>query len=184
MTGLPRKFVSTAVTTTMVAAVAALLALAALIVAGYKPQVVTSGSMRPQLDRGSLIFVKPTPAQQLRVGDVITFENPIKGGDKLVTHRIVATVNAPEGRGFITRGDANASRDPWKFMVDENAGRLAFSIPQVGHLSFLVHSRNGYIALFILPLLALSGIALRHIWRSSSAPDATGDGTVAATGGL
>jgi signal peptidase I len=57
VTSLPRKFVSAAATLLMVAAATALLGLGALILAGYQPQVVKSGSMRPMLERGSLVFV-------------------------------------------------------------------------------------------------------------------------------
>lgn len=169
MTSVPRKFVSAAVTICLVAAAAALLSLAFLIIAGYKPQVVKSGSMRPMLERGSLVFVKPTPAAELAVGDVITFQNPIKGGKELVTHRIVAVKNTQQGRVFETKGDANVTRDPWIVKMDKDAGLLAFDVPYVGQLSFLVHSRNGYIVLFALPLALLAMIALWRIWFASPA---------------
>jgi signal peptidase len=169
VTSLPRKLVSAAVTMLMVAAATALLGLGALIIAGYKPQVVKSGSMRPMLERGSLVFVKPTPAAQLRAGDVITFQNPIKGGKELVTHRIVAVKNTEQGLVFETKGDANVTRDPWMVKMDADAGLLKFDVPYVGQLSFLVHSRNGYIVLFALPLALLAMIALWRIWFAAPA---------------
>jgi signal peptidase len=98
------------------------------------------------------------------VGDVITFQNPIKGGDELVTHRIVAVDHTSEGRVFETKGDANPTRDPWVVKVERDAGLLKWEVPYVGELSFIVHSRNGYIALFVLPLALLAGVALWRIW--------------------
>ncbi len=168
MTALPRKLVSAAATLLVVAAVAALLGLAAMIAAGFKPQVVKSGSMRPMLERGSLVFVKPTPANRLRVGDVVTFQNPIKGGKELVTHRIVAAKPTKDGRAFETKGDANLARDPWVVAIHKDAGLYKFNVPYVGRLSFIVHSRNGYIALFALPLFLLACMVLWRVWMVPS----------------
>lgn len=167
---LLRKSISAAATTIMVAAAAALLGVAGMVAAGYKPQVVVSGSMRPMLDRGSVVFVKPTPAGRLRVGQVITFQNPIKGGDHLVTHRIVATRDVKGRRAFVTKGDANLTRDPWRAEIPGKAGVLKAQVPYVGRISFLVHSRNGYVALFVVPLFLLAGMVLWQIWMRPERP--------------
>lgn len=167
--------ISAAATTLVVAAAAALLGLAGMIAGGYKPQVVKSGSMSPMLERGSLVFVKPTPATELRVGQVITFQNPIKGGKELVTHRVVAIDVKNGKRVFATRGDANDSRDPWKAEIDEQAGVLAAHVPHIGELSFIAHSRNGYIALFVIPVFLIAGMALWKIWAGAPAGRAEHD---------
>ncbi|MBQ1339453.1 MAG: signal peptidase I, partial [Ruminococcus sp.] len=51
---------------------------------------VVTGSMEPSLHTGDYIYVKKVPADELEVGDVITFrseEGEVSG--KLVTHRII-----------------------------------------------------------------------------------------------
>lgn len=149
----------------VVAAVAVLLAFAAARAVGYEPQVVKSGSMRPMLERGSVVWVKPTPMRELRVGQVITFQNPIKRGDELVTHRIVAIESLEGRRVFVTKGDANASRDPWRAEVKHQAGVLVAHVPYVGRLSFIAHDRRGYIGLFAVPVALLALLALWKIWR-------------------
>ncbi|MBJ7346937.1 MAG: signal peptidase I [Thermoleophilaceae bacterium] len=159
----------------MVAALLALVALAGMVLAGYKPEVIVSGSMEPKFFRGTLIFVRPTPAAQLRKGDIITFQNPYKPDHHFVTHRIDAVEQSPQGRAFRTRGDNNQSQDPWLLQVDHEAGLYAYDVPYVGKLSFLVHSRLGYLLLCGLPILLLAFVLLVKVWTVPSVkPTAAG----------
>ena len=57
-------------------AVLAAFAYVALFLAGYRPVVVYSGSMEPGLSVGTLAFVESVPAEEVEVGDVITFTDP------------------------------------------------------------------------------------------------------------
>jgi signal peptidase len=158
----------------VLAAFAVLLAFAAARAAGYEPQVVKSGSMRPMLERGSVVWVRPTPVRELHVGQVITFQNPIKRGSELVTHRIVAIKSLEGKRVFETKGDANTSRDPWNAQISHQAGVLKAHVPYMGRLSFIAHDRNGFIGLFAAPVILLALFALWKIWRrparAASAP--------------
>lgn len=164
---------STAATALAVAAVLALGAFAVSTASGLKPAVVKSGSMEPMLHRGSLIFVKPTPAQELRVGDVITFENPFKKDGSLVTHRIKSIAQSNQGRSFITKGDNNNAQDPWVLKIRQDAGLQVYDVPYVGLLGFFVHTKLGYALLLAIPVLWLCIAALRRIWLSSDpAPEA------------
>ena len=70
----------------------------------YTPVVVLSGSMEPTFKVGSVIYYKPIPLEQLKAGDVITFE--MKQGT-LVSHRIVSI----DGNLIETKGDANEIAD-------------------------------------------------------------------------
>src|SRR5919206_3297226 len=102
------------VTTALVAGavVTCVAAYAALLVAGYKPVAVYSGSMRPTLGVGSLAVDRVVDARSVRVGDVITFNDPTVVG-RLVTHRVVQIVATKHGLAYRTKGDANDVRDPW-----------------------------------------------------------------------
>jgi signal peptidase I len=66
------------VTTALVAGAVVTLvaAYAGLLAAGFKPVAVYSGSMRPTLGVGSLAVDHVVPASSVRVGDVITFNDP------------------------------------------------------------------------------------------------------------
>ena len=169
-----QRTVSGAATMIMAAALIAALALAAMIVAGFKPEVVQSGSMHPLFDRGTLIFVKPTAASQLRKGDIITIQDPLKAKGVLVTHRIYSIQQAKQGLAFQTKGDANKSPDPWLAKIESTAGLYKYRIPYVGQLSFVVHSKTGYLFLFALPVFLLGLALLRKVWKSPEPAVASG----------
>src|ERR671915_499573 len=83
-------------------AVLSALAYGALVLGGYRPVVVYSGSMEPELGVGSVALVKSVPSASVEVGDVITFADPYQPG-RLVTHRVAKAVchrrNPLLGRG-------------------------------------------------------------------------------------
>lgn len=155
----------------LVAVLLVFVALAGLILTGYKPEVIVSGSMRPMLDRGSLVFVRPTPATKLKVGQIISFQHPFKKKAYLVTHRIHTLRQTPGGPVFTTKGDNNPTPDPWNLQLHKEAGLYAFSIPYVGKLSFLVGTTSGYIILFAIPMLLLMIFGLVKIWTSPPPSD-------------
>ena len=155
----------------MVAVLLVFLALAGLILTGYKPEVIVSGSMRPMLDRGSLVFVKPTSATKLKVGQIISFQHPLKKEAHLVTHRIDTRRETPQGPVFTTKGDNNPTPDPWNLRLNKEAGLYTFSTPYVGKLSFLVGTTSGYIILFAIPILLLMIFGLVKIWSSPAPSD-------------
>jgi signal peptidase I len=165
-----RSFRTTArVTTALVAGavVTFVAAYAALLVAGYKPVAVYSGSMRPTLGVGSLAVDKVVDAHSVRVGDVITFNDPYVKG-RLVTHRVAQIVRAKHGLAYRTKGDANAARDPWAIRLNNQVGRVAFDVPVAGYVLYYAHTREvrgGLIC--IIAALMLLGL-MRRIWRTET----------------
>jgi signal peptidase len=158
------------VTTALVAGAVVTLvaAFAALLVAGYKPVAVYSGSMRPTLGVGSLAVDRVVSAQTVRVGDVITFNDPYVRG-RLVTHRVVQIVPTKHGLAYRTKGDANAARDPWAIRLTGQVGRVAFHVPLAGYALYYAHTREVRGALIALVAVLVLLAALRRIW-STEAP--------------
>jgi len=90
-------------------------------------RAVVSGSMAPDIPVGSLVVIVKTNAEDIKVGDDITF---VTAGDKVVTHRVVE-INAENE--FITWGIANPpeARDaPNKY--ENILGVVRFNIPYAG----------------------------------------------------
>jgi signal peptidase len=141
---------------------------AALLVAGYKPVAVYSGSMRPTLGVGSLAVDRVVPARTVRVGDVITFNDPYVKG-RLVTHRVAQIVPTKHGLAYRTKGDANAARDPWAIQLTGHVGRVAFHAPLAGYVLYYAHTREVRGALIAIVAVLLLIAALRRIWRSDVA---------------
>jgi signal peptidase len=141
---------------------------AALLVAGYRSVAVYSGSMRPTLGVGSLAVDRVVPARTVRVGDVITFNDPYVKG-RLVTHRVAQIVPTKHGLAYRTKGDANAARDPWAIQLTGHVGRVAFHVPLAGYVLYYAHTREVRGALIAVVALLLLIAALRRIWRSDLA---------------
>lgn len=167
------RIVNWAATIIMVAALLALAALGTAILMGLKPGVVKTGSMKPNYPPGALILVKPTPANQLKLGQVITFTDPDDAARGLVTHRIVKIEYEQGVPIFTTQGDANPAPDTWRLRLASDAGLMTYSVPEVGRLSFLVRTKQGYLLLLGIPVLLLSLIALLRIWAPR--PDQSDD---------
>lgn len=154
-------------------AVLAVGAYAALLLLGYRPVAVYSGSMAPAVETGSLAIERSVLASDVRVGDVITFGNPY-APDRLVTHRVVEMLHSRDGRvGYRTKGDANARRDPWTIELPAQVGKVHGSIPYAGYA--LVYARTREVrsaAIGLLALLLLSAM-LRRVWIPSRNPERT-----------
>jgi signal peptidase len=154
-------------------AVLAAVAYAVLFLAGYRPVVVYSGSMEPELGVGALAFVESVPSADVEVGDVLTFSDPRQPG-RLVTHRVVEAVEREGGgNAYRTKGDANDAVDPWAIALPEQAGRLAFDIPYAGYPLWYAQTREVRTGLILLVAgLVLAGL-LRAIWRDPEAREAS-----------
>jgi signal peptidase len=141
------------------AVVGAALLYLALILLGYEPMVIVTGSMQKTIPVGSLVVSHKVDPQQLEVGDVISFQKPI-GAKGLDTHRIVAIRNDNGKRLYQTKGDNNPIVDPWVITFEPGvaAHRMAFSVPYAGNALLFARSRGGRLSLigFVCLILLLS----------------------------
>lgn len=98
---------------------------------GLTPYAILSGSMEPTYHVGSIIYVKSVPADEIEVGDPITF---VLNEDLVVaTHRVI-DIDA-ENERFYTQGDANNAPDGNPVHWNNLLGKPMFSIPKLGYFS-------------------------------------------------
>lgn len=112
---------------------------------GYDRYVITGGSMSGTFEVGALVLEKQVPVDELAVGDVITYQPPADSGvTELVTHRISAISTTEDGvREFVTKGDANAEPDPWKFRLTEQTQPVVeHAVPYVGYALIALADRE------------------------------------------
>ncbi|MFE7407580.1 signal peptidase I [Isoptericola sp. NPDC057559] len=102
--------------------------------AGATPYGVATGSMRPGLDVGTLVVVRPVDADEITTGQVVTYQ--LRSGDPtVVTHRVVGLGTTASGeRTLVTRGDANEVADPRPVQAVQVRGVLWYAVPQLGRL--------------------------------------------------
>ncbi|GIG26867.1 signal peptidase I [Cellulomonas denverensis] len=126
---------------TMLVGVAGLALLAGVLVpriAGATPYVVLTDSMAPGMPSGSLVVVRPVAAEDVAVGDVITYQLR-SGEEQVVTHRVEAIGTRVGGeRVFTTRGDANTVADLRPVRAVQVRGERWYAVPYLGRVSALL----------------------------------------------
>ncbi|OKY79085.1 MAG: Signal peptidase I LepB [Candidatus Methanohalarchaeum thermophilum] len=112
--------------------------------------VVLSSSMEPELSAGDIVIVKETDIEEIRVGDVVTFDI----GEKTVTHRVIEKAD-DNGIKLLTKGDAMEEADDIR--VDENnlIGKVVVSFPFYGYIFLHANTLLGYILLILIPATIL-----------------------------
>jgi signal peptidase len=101
-------------------------------IAGATPLTVLTASMEPRYPPGTLIYVLPVKIDDIRIGDVITYQIQ-SGNPAVISHRVIA-INSPAkgSRTFILKGDNNSSPDPAAVIPAQVKGRLWYAVPLVG----------------------------------------------------
>lgn len=135
---------------------------------GYRSYAVRTGSMLPGFKPGDLVVDQAS--KEYRVGDVITFRSTTGGPDAVITHRIVEV----DGSSFKTKGDANATPDPWTVARSDIVGTVVQHVSHGGYALFYLHQPSGLASL----LFVLLGLVLA--WRLCFPIELTGAPTAAA----
>jgi signal peptidase len=132
-------------------------------IAGHRLYVVLSGSMSPAFEAGSLVVVRPAEAEEIAVGDIITYREPGEGA-KLTTHRVVE-VEDENGLQFITKGDANEVVDQGPVPAENLVGKVVFAIPYAGYVADFAQSPQGLVTLVIIPGILIIVFEARNLLR-------------------
>ena len=105
--GFARTTFQALVATIAVVVILGTLAIGIGLVKGYRPVIITTGSMTPTAPTGSLLVA--APADRLGPGDILVMR---RDGRATVTHRIIEIEYNASGDPYaVTRGDANAEID-------------------------------------------------------------------------
>lgn len=141
----------------------------------YVPFIVTSNSMEDVIKGGDFIITKKVEAQDVELGDIISFYDPKGSGTSVVTHRVIKIEETDNGRIFYTVGDANfrehfPDKEKVEYFEDQTLENLldvvpekkviseySFRIPLLGHVSLFMSTIPGFIVCVLVPLLLLVG---------------------------
>jgi signal peptidase I len=123
----------------------------------YEVLVVRSGSMEPTVATGGVVIVDRND-RLLRVGDIASFREP---DGNVVTHRVIGLDN----RAYVTRGDANASKDPGTRPPSAVYGSVVLALPLLGYLIYLLEQPPAFLLLLLVTGGFLIVDALRTIAR-------------------
>ncbi|HWU57407.1 MAG TPA: signal peptidase I [Microbacteriaceae bacterium] len=137
---------------------AVVIALAAMLIVvpwitGATPMTILTSSMEPHLPPGTLIVVKPEPINDIRIGDVMTYQIE-SGKPAVVSHRVTSESTSTDGsRTFITKGDNNAVADANPVVAGQVKGVVWYSIPFVGYVNTAI---NGPDRAWIVPIMSVA----------------------------
>ena len=164
-----RRFLGLAANVTLTGAalvvVGALAASLAPRVLGYSPVIVYGSSMTDTIPVGSIAVTKEVQPEDVTVGDVVVFYPPTTSPDRLpLMHRVVAIREEEGQRLFRTKGDGNATPDPWEIGIEGRGSRVVYAVPYVGYLVNFAGTPLGWTLLLVLPVTYLGITTLRRIW--------------------
>ena len=117
------------------------------ILMGYKMFAVKTGSMAPEIESGSVVFVEPCRKfEDYSVGDIVTFTD--NETNRSFTHRIALIDES--NRTFKTKGDANKDEDPSPTSFEKAVGTVVFTFPYVGKAVEVINSTLGKIVIAVV----------------------------------
>lgn len=117
---------------------------------GFKPYVVITNSMEPELMKDDLIFVKSPNYEELTKGDIITFYGDLylDGEIDIVTHYINSITEVDGVRYYRTNG-YQLPVDNWVLNDEDILGSYLFKIPFLGNIVNFVKSPFGIAAVAV-----------------------------------
>jgi len=110
---------------------------------------VITGSMGKEIPKDSLILVKYTDPNDLKIGDNITY---LRDNEPSVTHKITEiyeNYNDSGARGFQTWGNKNANPDKDVVPGDKVVGKAVFVIPALGAVWAFLAAHKLIAAIFV-----------------------------------
>ena len=126
-------------------------------VGGVFPMIVLTDSMYPVIESGDLILCHTLEAEEVKVGDVITFYDPMGNGTSVVTHRVLE-ISEKDGRPqFITKGDNNNVEDQVPVDAEDLIGIYQKRIPKAGNVAMFMQTTPGLILCVVCPIILLVG---------------------------
>ena len=127
-------------------------------IGGYSPLIVLTDSMLPEISSGDLIITRQVKAEDVQVGDVISFFDPAGNGSSVVTHRVIEIVTENGVSKWRTRGDNNNTEDrelvPFENLVGLWSGTR---IAGAGNVAMFLQTTPGLIVCVVCPLALLIG---------------------------
>lgn len=159
--------------------IALFVTIALMLIGGYKFMIVSSGSMEPTLPVGSLVIVTPCDYDDLKLGDIVTFE----GNGINFTHRIVGK-KYDTGSGYVkvepgdpnydnawwyTKGDANNNEDGplTKNVVGKVYENHCFTFTGL----IVRYVRANYILVIVFAIILIAFIEVLKYLREKLEPD-------------
>ena len=130
---------------------------------GLRMMIVLSGSMITDFPEGYLIFTVKVDPNDLKKGDIITYEtddvNMDMGKIVMVTHKIKSINKNSEGKltSFTTYGTTTGAEDQLPVYPSQVVGKYIGRIPKLGYVFEFLKTTPGYVCCILIPFLLIIG---------------------------
>ncbi len=122
----------------------------------YGAYVIVSGSMEPIIKVRDAVLIKRVPEENIKVGDVITYESRDESFyGILITHRVVGIKEENGQKIYITKGDHNQTIDRLPVNGNQIYGKVIMRIPKIGYIKFFLVTSYGWIIAIVIPSLGI-----------------------------
>ena len=126
-------------------------------IGGHFPMIVLTDSMYPEIASGDLILCVTVEPEDVKVGDVISFFDPMGSGTAVVTHRVLEIMEQNGELSFRTKGDNNNAEDQVAVPEKNLVGLYQSRIPGAGSIAMFMQTTPGLIVCVVLPIVLLVG---------------------------
>ncbi len=128
---------------------------------GFTPFIMSSGSMEPKLPVNDIIITKKIKAEDIKVGDIISY----KYENIIITHRVTKVKRVGDNYFYETKGDKNKVKDKNLVTYSQIQGKYIFTVPILGTVINYVRTTRGMITVlaFVICLYVLYDITTREI---------------------
>ena len=125
---------------------------------GMIPLIVLTDSMYPEIKSGDLIVCKTIEAEDVEIGDVISFFDPAGNGTAVVTHEVIDKYTENGTLYFKTKGTNNNTEDRLPVPAEKLVGIYAdVRIPAAGNIALFMQTVPGLIVCVVVPIVLLVG---------------------------
>lgn len=141
---------------------------------GRLPLIVLTDSMYPEIKSGDVIICKTIEAEDVEVGDVISFYDPESRGTAVVTHEVIEIIDEDGKLSFRTKGINNNAEDRLPVSADKViAEYTGIRIPAAGHIAIFMQSTAGLIVCVVLPIILFVGydVIRRRLYEKNKGDD-------------
>lgn len=122
--------------------------------AGVVPLIVLTDSMFPDIKSGDLIFTKTADADEVKVGDTISFTDPAGNGTSIVTHQVIEIYEEDGVTYFRTKGINNNTEDRLSVPESKLIGiYTGIRLAGAGNVALFMQTLPGLIICVVVPIL-------------------------------
>ena len=114
---------------------------------GFRAYIITTESMKPNINPGDIVIIKEVTEEKLNVNDVVT----VKTENGINTHRIIKIESTPEKR-YVIKGDNNNVEDENTVGISQVLGKKILKIPYMGKIAKALQDEVYIIIIVIIVL--------------------------------